>query len=71
LFGTASVYHPTDTEWSTIYSLFDPQMNARQIFDFKIQDIEASCGFGIPVYDYKHHRQTLLEIDVKKKLKQI
>lgn len=71
LFGNASVYHPTDTEWSTMYSLFEPQKNARQIFDFKIQDIEASCGFGIPYYDYKHHRNPLLEMDIKEKIKRI
>lgn len=61
LLGNAKVVHPHDFEWDTLYSLFDPIPGARQIFDFSVDLVQTSCGFGVPYFTYKGERNQLKE----------
>jgi hypothetical protein len=66
LYGTAKVVHPGDTEWGTLFSLFDPVPGARQIFDMSVELVQSSCGMSIPFFDYRSERTELTEWAEKK-----
>lgn len=59
LYGTARVIHQHDSDWSQLFSLFDPLPGARQIFDLSVDLVQSSCGFAVPRYDYVQDRDEL------------
>jgi len=66
LYGEAQTVHRNDKNWEELYSLFDPIVGARQIFDLSVDLVHISCGFGVPLYEYKGDRQTLKDWSEKK-----
>lgn len=61
LYGQGRVIRPRDGEWQKFYSRFDSLPGERQIIVLKIESVQTSCGFGVPIYEFKEERQTLLE----------
>ncbi len=59
LYGKAKVIHKNDAQWNDSYALFDPIPGARQIFDFKVDLVQTSCGMAVPVFDYVNDRALL------------
>ena len=66
LYGQAKVLHHNDPEWEVLLAMFDPIPGARQIFDLKIEQVQSSCGFGVPFYSYNGERDSLREWAIKK-----
>ncbi len=48
-YGTATVIHPRDPEWSSFADDFPDFGGSRQIFDMQIDRVADSCGTGVPV----------------------
>lgn len=66
LYGTAKAYHPRDAAYEEYISLF-PKMDApRQIVDLEVEMVQTSCGFGVPLMDFKEDR-TMLSTWAQKK----
>jgi len=61
LYGQGQVVGPKDAEWSKFYSLFDPLPGERQIIVLHLNSAQTSCGFGVPIYEFKEERPTLKE----------
>ena len=59
MYGKAKVVHPRDAEWHELSSVFPSIPGARQIFDVKIELVQTSCGFAVPLFDFKEQRDTL------------
>lgn len=59
LYGHAKTIQPGDADWQTLYEKFTPLAGARQIFDMHVDLVQTSCGFGVPLLDYKEDRETL------------
>jgi hypothetical protein len=59
LYGSANVFHPRDTEWSEKLALFPSMVGSRQVFEMKVDLVQTSCGFGVPLFDYKADRDNL------------
>ena len=59
LYGYGRVIRPRDEEWAQLYSLFEPWPGARQIMVLDIESVQTSCGFGVPIYEFKQQRDTL------------
>jgi hypothetical protein len=59
VYGQARAVHPAAPEWQALYGLFDPIPGARQIFDLTIDLVQTSCGFGVPLFDYRGERELL------------
>jgi hypothetical protein len=55
----SSTLHKYDTEWKSIFALFNPLPGARQIFDLSIKLAQTSCGMCIPYYEYTEDRELL------------
>jgi hypothetical protein len=66
LYGEARVYHPRDDEWGEAIKSFPSTDGGRQIFELKINKVQTSCGFGIPIMPYQEDRNILLEWAQKK-----
>ncbi|MCR9065265.1 MAG: pyridoxamine 5'-phosphate oxidase family protein [Cytophagales bacterium] len=65
-YGKAKVYHNTDKEFTEWNALFPPSNGARQIFDVQIDLVQSSCGFAVPLMDYKADREILEKWAVNK-----
>lgn len=60
LYGSATTIHPRDAAWQRYASMFESFISARQMFEMRIDLVQTSCGFGVPLFDYKGDRDTLL-----------
>jgi hypothetical protein len=61
LYGQGHVIRPHSPEWSHYVSHFDLLPGTRQIIVLDIEQVQTSCGFGVPLLDYQGDRQTLLD----------
>ena len=59
LYGNATAIHHSDSEWSSLYSLYSPNPGARQIFKLSIEMVQTSCGMSVPFFDYISEREQL------------
>lgn len=59
LYGQARAVHPRDGEWALLLPLFPEQPGARQIIDLRVELVQTSCGFGVPLFDYVGQREEL------------
>jgi len=59
LYGRGRTVRTRDNDWADLYSLFEPLPGARQIMLLAIDSVQTSCGFGVPVYEFKQERDTL------------
>ena len=59
LYGSAKVIHPHDAGWRESISLFPEYISARQIIDVNVDLVQTSCGFGVPLFDFKAERDLL------------
>jgi hypothetical protein len=66
LYGQGYTILPTSPEWDSLYSLFPPIAGTRQIIVADIERVQTSCGFGVPLYQYEGHRETLINWANKK-----
>ena len=58
-YGQAELIHPRDDAWADLITLFPRRRGSRQILDLRIDFVLKSCGFGVPLYDFVGHRDTL------------
>ena len=61
LYGQGHVVRPHAHEWNHYVSFFDLLPGTRQIIVLDIEQVQTSCGFGVPLLDYQGDRQTLLD----------
>lgn len=67
LFGTGRTVLPTDPDWPTYAALFDTSIpGLRQIIVADIDTVGSSCGYAVPLYDFKAQRETLTKYWVNK-----
>ena len=66
LYGQARAVHQGAPDWAELQQQFSPIPGARQIFDMYIEQVQTSCGAGVPLYDYRGERAILPEWAVKK-----
>lgn len=67
IYGRGRAVHARDAEWTQLRPLFGPPLpGERQLILADIESIQTSCGFGVPFYDYRGERETLIDYAVKK-----
>lgn len=59
LYGKAKTYHERDKEFHNYLTSFSHHLGARQIFEMDIEMVQTSCGFAVPVMDFKEERNQL------------
>ncbi len=71
LYGHATAYHPRDKEYADYIDLFPKTPGSRQIIVMDIDLVQTSCGFAVPVMEFRQERTILNEWAEKKGEEQI
>ncbi|MCC5939757.1 MAG: pyridoxamine 5'-phosphate oxidase family protein [Lunatimonas sp.] len=59
LYGTAKIFHPRDVSFGEYLGLFPNISGARQVVELSIDLVQTSCGFAVPLMEFKEERPTL------------
>ena len=59
LYGQAKAYHERDAIFQEYLHLFSHTSGARQIIDLQIESVQTSCGFAVPLMEFKENRPIL------------
>jgi hypothetical protein len=59
LYGAAKVYHERDAIFQEHIDLFPANPGARQIIVLEIDLVQTSCGYAVPLMDFKEERSIL------------
>lgn len=59
LYGTGRAIHPRDGEWADLAPRFTAHEGARQIVLVEVASVNTSCGFGVPLMDFRGQRELL------------
>lgn len=66
LYGAGQVIQPGDDDWEKYFAHFSAVPGQRQIIVLKIESVQTSCGYAVPVMEFKEERQTLKQWAEKK-----
>ena len=66
LYGQGRVVRPRDAEWPGLLANFTPLPGQRQIVVLRIENVQTSCGFAVPCFEYAGERRLLLDWSEKK-----
>lgn len=58
-YGTARAIHHGDADWGPLKAQLPDQPGARQIVDVSIDLVQSSCGFAVPLMDFREDRPVL------------
>lgn len=61
LHGLGEVVYPDGLEFSRLRAHFPDAKGIRAIIRIKVSRISDSCGFSVPLYDYRENREVLNE----------
>lgn len=59
LHGTGEVVPFDHPEWESLSALFPPNPGARAVVRVHVERVSTSCGFSVPLMDYKEDREVL------------
>lgn len=60
LFGTARAIHRTEADWPELAAALPKLPGARQIIDMRVEQVQTSCGYGVPQMRMTGERDTLI-----------
>ncbi len=58
-YGKGTALEPHQEGFAEILARFPPMPAARNIIRIKVERIIDSCGYGVPLYEFKQHRDSL------------
>src|SRR6516162_6783500 len=61
LYGRGRVVEPGDPEWDGLIARFPEYPGARSVVVVDVERIADSCGFAVPLYEYRGERPQLLD----------
>ena len=59
IYGRGRAILPQDARWDELAPLFTLLPGTRQIFEFDVDSVQTSCGWGVPFMTLERERQTL------------
>lgn len=59
LYGRGKSHVRGSKRFEELITLFEDSIGVRQIFTIKIDNLQTSCGYGVPIYEGVEERQTL------------
>ena len=66
VYGTARAIHPDDADWAACSEVLPAELGARQYFAVDIEMVQTSCGYAVPLMDYREDRKALTKWAEKK-----
>ncbi|WP_137680367.1 pyridoxamine 5'-phosphate oxidase family protein [Aurantiacibacter suaedae] len=61
IYGRGNPVLPWESGWNELADHFTLLPGTRQIFDITVESVQTSCGYGVPLMELKHERQTLVK----------
>lgn len=61
LYGRGRVVEPGDGEWGELIARFPDYPGARSIVVVDVERVADSCGFAVPLYEYRGERSKLID----------
>lgn len=61
IYGRGQPVLPADPAWDALAAHFILLPGTRQIFDIAVESVQRSCGWGVPVMNLDHERNTLVD----------
>lgn len=61
IYGKGEIIRPSNSKWNELHEYFPKYPGERQIVILNVESLQTSCGFGVPVYELKEERATLLD----------
>jgi hypothetical protein len=61
LYGRGRVVEPGDAEWGGLISRFSDYPGVRSVILVAVERVADSCGYAVPLYEYKGERSQLLD----------
>lgn len=61
LYGRGEIVGKKDVRWDELHKNFPTLTGERQIVVLHVESLQTSCGFGVPVYELKEERNTLID----------
>lgn len=61
IYGRGRAVLPQDADWEALAAAFTLLPGTRQIFDIKVESVQTSCGWGVPVMALERERPTLVK----------
>ena len=58
-YGRGTVVEPRDAEFDQLLPKFPKQPAVRNIIVVDVERIRDSCGYGVPEYDFRRHRDSM------------
>lgn len=71
LYGTGKSHAPGNPRFTKLMKLYENAPGIRQIFTIKIDNLQTSCGYGVPIYESMQERKTLTKWAEKKSAQEI
>src|SRR5262249_13475016 len=65
LYGKGRIVRKRDAQWQTLQPLFPSLPGERQIILLDIESIMSTCGFAVPLFEFKGERDQLTEFACK------
>ena len=59
IYGRGRPVLPQDADWDALAAHFNLIPGTRQIFVIDIDSVQTSCGWGVPMMELQHERETL------------
>ena len=59
LYGQANIYHPKEELFQQYAPLFPENVGARQIIEMDVVLVQTSCGYAVPLMDFREERSVL------------
>ena len=59
IYGRGRPVLPQDEEWDSVAATFTLLPGTRQIFVIDVESVQTSCGWGVPMMELQHERDTL------------
>lgn len=66
LYGTGEVVRPASEKWDDLAKNFDDFPGVRQIIVLRVESLQTSCGYGVPLYEFAGDRKQLIKWAEKK-----
>lgn len=61
LYGTGAVHLPESSEFETLAPMFPHERGVRSIITASIDRVQDSCGYGVPIMEFRENRERLNE----------
>lgn len=61
IYGQGRPVVPWERDWEELAAHFTLMPGTRQIFDIKVESVQTSCGWGVPLMQLDRERPTLLK----------